>query len=44
MIGTTINAIEQSFTEALAEAEFEKWEEMLESIIDNEIIKKCILK
>jgi hypothetical protein len=37
-MGSTIEAIEESFTSALEELQFEKWEEMLEYVIDNEII------
>lgn len=41
MMGTTIQGIEESFSDALAEQEIEKWEELLEFIIDNEIINGC---
>ena len=40
-MGSTIEAIEESFACALEELYFEKWEEMLEYVIDNEIINGC---
>jgi hypothetical protein len=47
-MGKTIKGIEEKFYNALEELQFEKWEEMLKFVIDNEIIngsypeKECL--
>ena len=39
-MGKTIKGIEEKFYNALEELQFEKWEEMLKFVIDNEIINE----